>query len=291
MMIKRIASLIAIPSILILGSCATGNSTAQLSGQNDDVYYSVAQAKEASEVIPQAQAVENKKSDYVTDEELYGSPYYDSYASRIYRFRDYAPWRSYYSDIYNFYDPFYSYRPGININFGYWPYSYYNPWRPYGYGYYGNNFWGPYSYYNYWPSYYGYYPGLGYGGYYGGGYGIGSPGYTSPNYRPRPVRSSDSFPANRGSVNGGATPGINRSGNRDAIQSSGNRAGRLTEGNSRPQSTAPRPERVNRAQPQRVSQPERIQSRPEPAPSNNNGGNSGRSSSGSSSSGARPSRN
>ncbi|HEY1008802.1 MAG TPA: hypothetical protein VGE58_01750 [Daejeonella sp.] len=293
--------LLAFSSILIMGSCVTSQQTAQVD-QNDDVYYSEARAREKAEVIAQVAPEEDPKSDYVTDEELYGD---GDYAQRIYRFRNYAPWRGYYNNIYSYgyygnmyssyYDPYYNpYSfyggPGINlaigINGGYYNY---NPWRYYGY-YYPGSFMGPYSYYN--PY------GIGFGsgyygnnGYYGGGYGVGRPGYTSPNYRPRPTRGSDALPVDRRGITGGNTGGVNGNGN--GIQDN-SRAGRYNGGRpntsgTRPQTTAPRPERVSR-QPERVSQPERINTAP---PSYNNGGSrssdgGGRSSGGSS--GARPSR-
>ncbi len=295
--------ILAFSSLVVLGSCATSQQTAQQVDQNDDVYYSEARAREKAEVIAQVQPQEAPNSDYVTDEELYGD---GDYAQRINRFRNYAPWRGYYNNVYDdyysnryygnmyssYYDPYYNpYSfyggPGINlaigINGGFYNY---NPWRYYGYNYSGR-FMGPYSYYN--PF------GMGFGGgyygnngYYGGGYGVGRPAYTSPNYRPRPTRGSDAMPADRrGVVTGGNTGGVNGNGN--VIQDN-SRAGRYNGGTpntsgTRPQATAPRPERVSQ-QPQRTSQPERINSAP---PSNNNGGG-GRSSGGSSGGGGRPSR-
>ncbi|MES3018017.1 MAG: hypothetical protein V4721_09570 [Bacteroidota bacterium] len=312
----KLTHLLAISSLLILGSCATSNQTAQQVDQNDDVYYSVAKAKEEVQVIAQAQPQEARKSDYVTDDELYRDAYGNDgdYAQRIYRFRNYTPWRGYYNNgygsmygygnVYNgygnmyssYYDPYYSpfnsYGSGIilavGINGGYYNY---NPWRYYGHNY-NSNFWGPYSYYN--PY------GLGFGGYgnngfYGGGYGVNRPVYTSPNYRPRPVRGSDGLPIDPGAVNGGNAGGIIRNGNNgNVIQSGGSRAGRYdggtstapSSGNSRPAATAPRPERVSQ-QPQRSSQPERVNSAP---PSNNNSGGGRSNDGGSSGGGGRPSR-
>lgn len=292
-MIKRFTYMLAIPALVLLGSCATSKSTAQLD-QSDDVYNSVARAREEPEVIAQAVPEKKQDPDYVTDEQLYGDArggsYYDDYAGRIYRFRDYAPWRGYYSSIYSMYDPYYYGNPfysngfydsyygygGIGLSFGIGSGFFYNPWRSYGYGY-GNGFWGPYSYYNY-----GYYPRYYGGGYYGGGYGIVNPGYASPNYRPRPVRSSGSLPIDRGAIRGGATNGVGRDAGGNTIQrrAAGRPATQSAAG--RPQQAAPRPERVQQAQPQRQSPPPRINT----APSNNNSGG-GRSSGGSS---ARPSR-
>lgn len=311
--------LLAISSLLILGSCATSNQTAQQVDQNDDVYYSEAKAKEKAEVIAQAKPEDDRKSDYVTDEELYRDGYGNTgdYAQRIYRFRNYSPWRGYYSNMYgygydnmngygnmysSYYDPYYNpYSfyggPGINLavglNGGYFNY---NPWRFYGYNY-SSNFWGTTSYYN--PYGIGYGGGYGNNGYYGGGYGVSRPVYASPNNRPRPVRGSDGLPTDPGAVNGGNAGGVIRNGNNgNIIQSDGSRAGRYnggtsqtpSSGNSSPATTAPRPERVSQ-QPQRTSQPERVNS--SPPPSNNNGGGGRSNDSGGSSSGGgggRPSR-
>lgn len=303
-MIKKIIYLFALPSILILGACAT-NKTAMQADQNDDVYYSVAQAKEYEvvQVIPK----EKRSADYVTDEELYGDGYsrnygYETdYTSRFYRFRNYSPSLGYYNSLYGYnYDPYfnnsfypYSYYGSQNIYIGIdRGYYNYNPWRYYGYNY-GSNFWGPYSYYNTWNPY-----GYG-GGYYGGNYNRGyyggvynNPNYTSPNYRPRPSRTGDNIYTDRGSVTGGSGA-IIKDGNGNVIQSRG-RAERYGDevranpnattprsSNTRPQ-TSPRPERVSQSPPQRVSQPERINNAPSQdsgsqrssSPSNNNGGNS-----------------
>jgi hypothetical protein len=296
---KELTILITIISILFMGSCATSNRSAQLIDQNDDVYYSIAQAKEEAEVIVMAKP----KADYVTDEELYRDYYGNSsgqYGERIYRFRNYTPWRGYYNNYnnnsfnsYSYYDPYYSPyslygNSDINIFVGMGSgYYNYNPWRHYGSNY-SNNFWGPYSYNR---SFNPYNVGFGGGSYYGSGYGASRPGNVSPNYRPRPSRGSDDLPIDRGAVKGGAGS-VGRNGNGNVIQSTGTRSERYnggnstsgSSGNSRPQATAPRPERVQPAEPQRSVQPERINS----TPSNNNGG-SGSNDSGSSS-GARPSR-
>jgi len=319
----KLIYLLSFSSLLILGSCATSNQTAQQIDQNDDVYYSEAKAKEKAEVIAQAQPQDTRNSDYVTDEELYGDAYGSSgdYAERIYRFRNYTPWRGYYGNVYgsgygnrygydnmygygnmysSYYDPYYSPYSnysgrGINlavgINGGFYNY---NPWRYYGYNY-SSNFWGPYSYYNSYGAGFG--GNYGNNGYYGGGYGVSRPVYTSPNYRPRPVRGSDGLPIDPGAVNGGNAGGVIRNGNNgNIIQSDGSRAGRYdggvsnkpSSGSARPAATAPRPERVQQAPPQRTSQPDRVNSAP---PSNNNGGG-GRSndSGGNSGGGGRPSR-
>ncbi len=297
-MIKRFIHLLAIPSVLILGSCATGNQVAQQVDQNDDVYYSVATAKEEVAVI--AQEKKSEKPGYVTDEQLYRDAYddyYGDYAARIYRFRNYTPWRSYYNDFYSFYDPFYldAFSPfgwggrpalfvGVNMGSGFFNY---NPWRYYGYNY-GSNFWGPYSYYGSWmPSMYGYFPGGWYGGGYGNWYNGGHTIYTSPNYRARPGRAIENVSY------GGAANGVIRNGNGGNVIQSGGRAERYNGGSTRPQSTAPRPERVQRAPASRPSQPERVSSSPRTDPGSSSGSSApsnGGSRSNSGGGGARPSR-
>lgn len=316
-MIKKFIHLLAIPSILLLGACAT-TKTAQQIDQNDDVYYSVAQAKEEAEVVQQQpKAAEVQNSDYVTNDELYGdaygNDYYEGdYSSRIYRFRNYSPWRNYYDSWYNNgFDPyynnsFYSYNYyngpgfGINIGIGNGYYNNYNPWRYYGYNYSGN-YWGPYSYYNTYNPY-----GIGYGGGYGGGYYGGNygnnPVYSSPNYRPRPARGIENIGMDRGGVIGGSGS-IIKDGNGNVIQtrgraerygdnvSSGTNPSTPRTSGTRTQTTAPRPERVSQSQPQRATQPSRTSTTPQqssPPPSNNTSG--GSRSSGGDSSSPRPSR-
>lgn len=308
--------LLSLCFILVMGSCATSNQTVQQVDQNDDVYYSEARAREKAEVSVQVRPEDTRKSDYVTDDELYGDGYSQDYALRINRFRNNAPWRGYYNNMYgspygnmfgygnvynNYNDPYFNpngFYGGSMINFsmgfnnGFYNY---NPWRYYGNNYIGN-FMGPYSYYN--PF------GMGFGGgfygnngFNGGGLGVGRPAYTSPNYRPRPVRGSDALPTVPGAVNEGNAGGVVRNGtNGNVIQADRTRAGRYdggtsttpSSGSSRPAATAPRPERVSQ-QPQRISQPERVNSAP--PPSNNNGGGSrSNDSGGSSGGGGRPSR-
>ncbi len=307
---SKLIYLWSISSLLVMGSCATSNQTAQQVDQNDDVYYSEARAREEVVVIAQVKKEVIRDDEYVSEQELYGDVYSGDYASRIHRFRNYAPWRGYYNDMYmygygnrfgygnmygSYYDPFYSPfglygGPGLSLNIGFNNGFYnYNPWRYYGYNY-GSNFMGPYSYYN--PYGMGFGRGLYGNGFYGGGYAVGRPEYVSPNYRARPTRGSDALPTDPGAVNPRDSRGVIRNGNTgDAIQSRGTRAERYdgrtstTPSSTRPAATSPRPERVSQ-QPQRVSQPERVNSSP---PSNNTGGgrSSGESSSGS---GSRPSR-
>lgn len=299
-MIKKFIHLLAIPSILFMGSCAS-TKTAQLNDQNDDVYYSFAKAREVDPVVI-AKQEQKRSSDYVTEDELYGDSYsdygyYNDYTSRFNRFRTYAPSLGYYNNHYgNNYDPYFnnSYFPNsyfggssfnIGIGLGFGAYNY-NPWRNYGYSYgYGSNFWGPYSYYNSFNSY-------GYGngnGYYGGNYsGIySSPAFNSPNYRARPSRSTDNLTIDRGSVIGG--PGgviyTNPKGNiisKGRAERYGDQVQPNATSGTRTQPEV-RPARVNQSPPQRATQPERVYTAPQrqdtgsgssPAPSNNNGGGS-----------------
>lgn len=297
-----------------MGSCAS-TKTAQLNNQDDDVYYTVAKAKEYTpqEVV---QNEDKRSRDYVTEENLYGDAreerdyygYYDDYASRFNRFGTFAPSLGYFNSIYGYYDPFYSnlyfpnsylgissFNMGWGLGYGNWAY---NPWRSFGYNYgFGYNFWGPYSYYNPYSTY-----ALGFrNGYYGGAYaGIySSPSFIAPNYRSRPGRTSDNLSSDRiNSVGRPGTIGNNGSGSvNTAPRSRAERYGVQTQ--TRPSTTqssgnsgnrtqeARRPERVNQNPPQRVSQPERIYSAPprqdsgsgsrsNPAPSNSGGGSSAR---------------
>jgi hypothetical protein len=313
-MLKKIIYLLAIPSILFLGSCAS-TKTAQLNDQNDDVYYSIAKAREIDPVV-YVKKEDIRSNDYVTDDELYGDSYsnygyYNDYTSRFNRFRSYAPSLGYYNSQFGYnYDPFFnnsyfsnsyfggsSFNIGIGLGFG--AYNY-NPWRNYGYNYgYGSNFWGPYSFYNSFNSY-------GYGngnGYYGGNYtGIySSPAFNTPNYRPRPTRSTDNLTIDKGSVIGGPGGVIYKDPNGNIIsRGRSERYGdqvqpNATGTNSSGTQTVNRPARVNQSPPQRVTQPERIYtapprqdsgsgSRSNPTPSSNSSG------SGSGSSSSRPSR-
>jgi len=298
---KKFFHLLAIPYILFLGSCAS-TKTAQLIDQNDDVYYSIAKAREVDPVVFAKNEGKNS-SDYVTDDELYGDSYsnygyYNDYTSRFNRFRTYAPSLGYYNSLYGFnYDPFFnnSYFPNnyfvgssFNIGLGFGGFNY-NPWRNFGYNYgygYGSNFWGPYSFYNSFNSF------GNTNGYYGGNYsGIySSPAFNTPNYRPRPSRTTDNLTIDRGSVIGGSSGVIYKDPNGNII--SRGRAERYGD-QIRPNATSGtrnqpvvKPDRVNQNPPQRVTQPERIytapprqdsgsgSSRSNPSPSNNNGGGS-----------------
>lgn len=294
-----------------LSSCVT-TKTAIVTDQDDDVYYSVAQAKEASPVVYANESIV-KDQDYVTEDELYGDRYNGlgygtDYTSRFNRFRYFSPFLGYYNSLYgfNYYDPFFNgaYYPfnsywngsfvGLNLSFGSGFYN--NPWGYYGFGY-GSSFWGPYSYLNSWNPY------LTRGGLYNRGYYSGiysSPAFSAPNYRSRPNRGVDNLGIDRGSVIPNPRGVIIKDTNGNVIQSRGraerygdevpnNPSGNRTT-TSRPQSVT-RPERVNQAPPQRVSQPERIYSAPrQDNGSSSRGSSSSPSNGGGSSGGARPSR-
>ena len=201
-MIKKLLPASALLSLFLISACSTGKVAVQ--NQNDDVYYSVAQAQEVPE---QTETAPVQSDEVATDSDNYREDYLEEdyrdydYATRINRFHRYSPWRSYY-DYYDFYDPFdpfnnrFGYSPyynrfytglRINLYFGrpwYDPFFYgYGarfPYYGYGYGYgypYGYNRWGGiYSYYNTFPGYYS---------------GVGRTYYASPNYRPRPSRDFD----------------------------------------------------------------------------------------------------
>lgn len=243
-MIKKILPSIATVSVLVFGACSTNKLAQQ--DYNDDVYHSVAQAKEVTTPVyddQPAETAEKRSDDYVTDSDLYRDEHdeYDrysfGYANRIHRFHRYSPWRSYY-DWY--YDPFYSYynrypyySPGwsfsIHVGRPYWydPFyydRYYYGYNHYGYGYpynsyygygYPYNRWGIYSYYNSYP-----------------GYGIGRTTYASPNYRPRPARGFENI------TNGGSRPatgrGSVRTDNDGRIIDTRTRAERYGDGRSTP---------------------------------------------------------
>ncbi|NEU07963.1 hypothetical protein GZH53_06525 [Flavihumibacter sp. R14] len=244
-MIKRLLPSFAIAGIFLLGACST-SKLAQQEDEVDDAYYTEAQAREYERTHAKAEE-KIADSDYVTDEELYGDnnsggDYYDrydydrDYSARIYRFRNYSPWRSYYDTWYSYrfdpyYSPFNSYnyynRPAVGIYIGtggYYGYNsynnFYNPWAYYGYHSY-SNYWGPYSYYNVYNPYS--FGNRYYGNHGGGYYGNGSrPVYTNPNYRPRPNRETDN-------TRPGAYPGT----------APGTAAGRVG-------TTPSRPERISR---------------------------------------------
>lgn len=316
-MANRLLPIFGLASLLMLGACST--SKLSQTDVNDDVYYSVAQAKEAVPVVAQEKKYITNRDAYA-DEDSY-SGYYDDYSVRINRFYRYSPWRSYY----DYYDPFYSYNPygynryspGVRVNvyvgggygYGYNPYwgnNYYGNY--YGYPYH-HNYWGMQSYYNTYPYYGGYYGNN--GSYYGG---MGRDVQSSPNYRPRPMRDFENAPNRSGRTSTPNGTGSVRD-NSGTITDTRSRTERYNDENrvsppsstgSRTSSTRPprsieseRPARTSSAPP-RTSDDSRTSSRPTriepstpspsytPEPSSSGRSDSG-SSSGSSSSG-RPSR-
>lgn len=302
-MINKLLSFSAAALLLISTACST--SKLAQTDTHDDVYYSMAQAKEA--------AIQQEKK-YITERDVYAdedsysdsySGYYDDYTTRINRFYRYSPWRGYYD-----YDPFYSYSPygfnrfnrpwGVNVyigtGFGYRPWfdDYY--WGYYGYPY-RYNHWGLYSYYNAYPYYGGYYGN--YGGYYGG---WGRDIQSSPNYRPRPSRGFENISAapGRTSVTDGARPVDTRSRTERYNDGSSTTTSPRTSSGSSTRPASPRPTRTESARPQRSSDESRgTYTRPTRVENNYPSSGSGSSSSGrssnnnggsSSTSGGRPTR-
>lgn len=222
---------------------------------NDDVYNSVAQAKEYRQQVPvrESEYADTEYDDYGTSD-----PYYDmDYSSRINRFSYANPsWRGYY-------DPYFdggwygNYGMSLGFGFGYnpfygslWGSPYYNSW-----GNYYSPFWGYNNFYG--GGYYG--GGLWGGGYWGGGFYTGR---TTPvDYRARPNRGASNYigrndgvmmpRASRGQSNVNGTTNYGR-------PSRGNSSGTL----NRPSNTdASRPSRAESSRPSRTES-----SRPAPAP-------------------------
>jgi len=209
----------------LLAACST--SKLAQTNSHDDVYNTLAKAKEVEvyKPAPQAQPQTNYNDEY------YGTsnPYYDmDYSSRINRFYGGYSWRGYYDPYFD--APLYSnylgyglsWSNGYGLNYGL-GYGF-----GYGNGYYGsiwnNPFYVGYGYYNGWGGYsiydrygYGYYG----NGYYGGGY---YSGYVNRNNNHRPsytdrntVNSNGYYPDNggsrAGSFNGNRPSRISDNGN------------------------------------------------------------------------------
>lgn len=301
-MINKLFPSFATALLFILGACST-ERLAQ-SDTQDDVYYSVAKAKEAEVVVQQ-------DKNYVTENEVYADEsaytgYYDDYSVRINRFYRYTPWRNYY-DTWSYYDPFYTYSPYNRFNsrdfrvnvyvgqsYGYNPFwndnYYYGYW---GYPYNNYNRWGLQSYYNTYPYYGGYYGNN--GSYYGG---MGRDIQSSPDYRPRPARGFENILNAPGRTS--VTPGSAGRDASGAILNPRSRAERYdprntgitppSTGNTRPASTSSRPPRSS-PEPSRgiEMRPTRVENN-FPPPSSGSSPSSGGSDNGSSSSSARPTR-
>jgi hypothetical protein len=222
----------------LVASCAT--SKLAQTKPADDVYNSVAKAREVEVVLPaqnqQAQVQNRGQEEY---DEYYGTsnPYYDmDYSSRINRFYNGYSFQGYYDPYFDNYYYGNSYENsnylgyGLGWNNGYglggWGggfgggFGYGSIWsNPFyygnsGYGWnnpYGWNSWGPNSYYDRYGWGGGYYGGGGWGiggGYYGGNGGV----YTNRGYnRPRPG-SDDRGTPKYGNGNGGNVGRPSRSG-------------------------------------------------------------------------------
>lgn len=285
------SSMLALATIVVT-SCSAPRM-AQQSTIDDDVYNSVAQAREYTPVAPSRAVVQNEEQ--YDEDDYYGTsdPYYDmDYSSRINRFHYGSPWRTYYDPY--FYDgwgmgsgwghlssPLWGWNAGFGFNNWGW-----NNWgwnAGFGFNNWGWNNWG-------WNNYYG--GGFLGGGFYGGGFGngyLGSGYYTGrttnvPNSA-RPARGSRDGYAGNGRAGVGRTDGYlsPRSQAARAARENVERTGR-TSGVARPSrtnTTAPTrnaPTRTEVARPSRESAPA-----PTYTPSrSSSSGNSGSSSSGSS---------
>lgn len=288
---------------LFASSCSTSR-LANNSAIQDDVYNSLAQAREYKEA-PVAQNA-TSSTETANADDYYGTsdPYYDmDYATRINRFYYASPWRTYYDNYYGFYHPgyynnaynysfygvpydIYAYRWGSPFYYStymwdnyYWGYNFYNPlslWRYYGMPYY-SNYWGPYSYYTNVPYY-------------------GTIRGTGANYRARPQRGNENG-ITRGTSYTGGTQAINgTSATRSRAEqynpsrgSSGTARTNSSGTASRPASSGndSRPTRGSNDNPQRSTYTPPAQSTPPPASS---GGGSRAESGSSSSGGGRPTR-
>ncbi len=227
----KIFPIVMIAAAGLVASCST--SKLATTSQNDDVYNSVAKAREV-EVIPQQQYAQNQNQDQGQDQEGYdeyygtSNPYYDmDYSSRINRFSNGTSWRGYYDPYYDNFSYGNSYGAtnylgygglgwssgyglggwgsGFGIGLGYgsiWNNPFYYGNMGFGWNNFGWNNWGPYSYYDRfgWGGG-GFGGGWGYGGgFYGGGVYTGN-----NNYRARPGNTLNSrgYGNNNGSTNTG----------------------------------------------------------------------------------------
>ena len=221
----------------LVASCSTPklaqNST------SDDVYNTVAKAREVEYVAPRPQQQQQQGDQYQTDynDEYYGTsnPYYDmDYSSRINRFYNGYSWQGYYDpyfDNYYYNNNYLGYGLGAyngyglglgwnsgfgwNAGFGWGGGFYGNGWGyPGGYGW---NSWGPYSYYDRF--------GWG-GGWYGGGWGVGGGYYGGGIYTNRTNYHRPSY-TDRNTVNAnGYYP--NGSGSRAGVNSNNGRPSRVS---------------------------------------------------------------
>jgi hypothetical protein len=257
---------------LALASCSTPGQLASSKNNNDDVYFSKAEAGDAPvyrTAIRDEDRYVNTNSD---DDDYY---YYDSYSSRINRFAYNTPF-DYYDDYYYGYNtPYgyggYAYSPwgyggglgwggygggwGLGLGFGYggWGYS---PWGYGGFGYSPWGYGGYYSPYSYWGTGYGY----GYGGGYWGG--------VSANnvVRARPYRGNGFPNSTMGGRNSTARP-TGYSGNYPNTMSYPGRRPQIGSPGSGSSYTGGRPGRGDGGNSQPVYRPTRTEaSRPQPQP-------------------------
>ncbi|WP_316815204.1 hypothetical protein [Pedobacter nyackensis] len=270
-------SMLALTAMAI-ASCSAPRLAQQNS--NDDVYNSVAQAKEYRQQVPVRDTEYNDNDQYEQYDD-YGTsdPFYDmDYSSRISRFSYGNPsWRGYYDPYFDsgWYGN-YGMSLGFGFGFGYNPFygslwgSPYNSW-----GNYYSPFWGYNNYYG--GGYYG--GGLWGGGYWGGGFYTGR---TTPvDYRPRPNRGGNSYigrnngimtpRASRGQSNVNGTSGRPSRGDAGVIgrpNTEGSRPSR-NETSRPPRTEGSRPARTESSRPaptERPSRPARTESsRPAPA--------------------------
>ncbi|WP_316805638.1 hypothetical protein [Pedobacter nototheniae] len=236
----------------LVASCST--SKLAQNSTSDDVYNSVAKAREVEYVAPQAQQQQQQQqqdqyqSDYNDDYYGTSNPYYDmDYSSRINRFYNGYSWQGYYDpyfDNYYYNNNYLGYGLGAyngyglglglgwNSGFGWnggfgWGGGFYgNSW---GNPYYGWNSWGPNSYYDRF--------GWG-GGWYGGGWGIGGGLYSNrtnyhrPSYTDRnTVNSNGYYPNGNGSraganSNNGRPSRVSNAGTNNGIINNGVNYGR-----------------------------------------------------------------
>jgi len=219
----------------LVASCSTSKLAQNKS--NDDVYNTMAKAREV-EIVPvqpqQQQARNQGQYDNQEYDEYYGTsnPYYDmDYSSRINRFHNGYSFQGYYDPYFDNYYYGNSYGASNYLGFGLgwsngyglggwgggfgggWGYGsiWNNPfyYGNYGYGWnnpWGWNSWGPNSYYDRY--------GWGGGGYYGGGWGIGGGYYggggvytNRGNYRPRPGSDDRGVPRYGNNTGNGGRPG------------------------------------------------------------------------------------
>lgn len=242
-----ITSILALATLVVM-SCSAPKLAQQ--NTNDDVYNSVAQAKEYSQQVPVKESEYNAQDDYGTSD-----PFYDmDYSSRINRFYYPNPgWRSYYDPYFDggWYGN-YGMSLGFGLGFGYNPF-YGSLWNSpyYGWGNYYSTFWG---YNNY----------IG-GGYWGGGYWGGGfyTGRTTPvdYYRARPSRGGSGYSGSRGYD--GLSPRSSR-GQGNVVSGRPSRGtGGVTTGTSRPGRTdSARPSSQGSRPARTESRPARTESRP-----------------------------